>query len=308
MSPRDITRRELLGSTLSLSALAAVSSCRAGGGEGGPELFDISLAQWSNHRGLREGGMTNLDWISSVRECYDLRAVEFVNQFFFDKARDHAYLGEMKQRAADGGVRMLLIMCDGEGALAAQDDAERAQAIENHRKWVEAAGFLGCHSIRVNAAGSGEADEMARRAADSLVQLADHGEAYGVSVIVENHGGRSSDGSWLAGVMRLAGDPRVGTLPDFGNFHLGNGEWYDRYEGVAELMPFAKAVSAKSNEFDEEGNEVGTDYRRMLGIVRDSGYRGWIGIEYEGSAHSEEDGIRLTRDLLRRVRAEMLES
>jgi len=267
--------------------------------------FEVSLAQWSNHKSLRAGEQSNLEWITNARARYDLGAVEFVNSFFKDKARDEVYLDEMKQRAADADVSMLLIMIDGEGALAHQDAPQRSKAVENHKRWIEAAGHLGCHSIRVNAAGGGDAQEMMQRAADSLVQLADYGEPYGVSVIVENHGGRSSNGAWLAGVMRTADDSRVGTLPDFGNFDMGGGEQYDRYLGVTELMPFAKAVSAKSHDFDEAGDETSTDYRRMLGIVKAAGYSGYIGIEFEGGEHSEDEGIILTRDLLTRIRAEL---
>jgi sugar phosphate isomerase/epimerase len=196
-------------------------------------------------------------------------------------------------------------MCDGEGQLGDEDRDARRAAVRNHYRWIAAASFLGCHSIRVNAAGGGPPEETAKRAADSLHQLAEYGDPYGISVIVENHGGSSSNGAWLAGVMRLADHSGVGTLPDFGNFHLGNDQWYDRYQGVSELMPFAKAVSAKSHEFDEAGDEVRTDYRRMLKIVLDSGYRGWVGVEYEGDKHSEEEGIQLTKALLERVREEL---
>lgn len=300
------TRRELLAGAAGLTSLSValpLSTSEAPEEPTSP-TFEISLAQWSNHRALF-GGLSNLDWISSVRDKYDVHAVEFVNAFFKEKAHDWGYLGEMKLRALDGGVRMLLIMVDGEGALAAEDDAERAAAVRAHHKWIVAASYLGCHSIRVNAAGSGEAAEMKKRAADSLVQLAEFADPYDVNVIVENHGGRSSDGAWLAGVMKLAGHPRVGTLPDFGNFRIQDDQWYDRYLGVAELMPFAKAVSAKSHEFDEAGDEVHTDYRRMLKLVLEAGYHGYVGIEYEGTEHSEDEGILLTRDLLRRVREEL---
>ncbi|MFT5689540.1 MAG: L-ribulose-5-phosphate 3-epimerase [Planctomycetota bacterium] len=143
------------------------------------------------------------------------------------------------------------------------------------------------------------------RAADSLNQLGRIGEQYGVNVIVENHGGLSSNGAWLASVMRKADHPRVGTLPDFGNFRLQGDEWYDRYRGVRELMPYAKAVSAKSHDFDEAGNETGTDYRKMLPIVLDAGYRGFMGIEYEGGGLSEADGIMATKRLLETVRTEL---
>jgi sugar phosphate isomerase/epimerase len=300
------TRREALRAATGLGALALTSRLAPlASAEDAEPWFRISLAQWSNHRALGRDGRDNLEWISRVRQKYEIEAVEFVNQFFPDRARDWDYLGEMKRRAADAGVRMLLIMIDGEGALAAEDPAARRAAIENHRKWVIAASYLGCHSIRVNAAGSGDPAEMQKRAADSLVTLAEYGAPYGVSVIVENHGGWSSNGEWLAGVMKLAGHEGVGTLPDFGNFRMGGGREYDRYQGVEELMPYAKAVSAKSHAFGPDGTETSTDYLRMLRIVKESGYRGFVGVEYEGGGHSEDEGIALTRDLLRRVRTEL---
>ncbi len=266
--------------------------------------FQISLAQWSLHLALKAGELDNLDFAKKTREDFGIEAVEYVNSFFKPKATDFDYLTEMKTRAADHGVRSLLIMIDGEGDLAAENAGARTQAIANHYKWIVAAAYLGCHSIRVNAAGGGAADEMMKRAADSLVTLADFGKQYDISVIVENHGGLSSDGSWLSGVMRTADHPGVGTLPDFGNFDLGGGRQYDRYKGIEELMPHAKAVSAKSHEFDEQGNEVHTDFERMLAIVKAAGYRGWIGVEYEGSERSEDEGILLTKKLLERVRGE----
>jgi sugar phosphate isomerase/epimerase len=196
-------------------------------------------------------------------------------------------------------------MCDGEGALGDPDEAKRTEAVENHHKWVEAAKFLGCHSIRVNAQSGGPRDEQVKLAADGLRRLAEYGDSHGINVIVENHGGLSSDGSWLAEVMRTVDHPRCGTLPDFGNFQVSEGKWYDRYKGVEELMPFAKGVSAKSHEFDADGNEVRTDYRKMLKIVLDSGYKGHIGIEWEGDEPGEHEGIMLTKRLLEKVREEM---
>lgn len=268
--------------------------------------FEISLAQWSQHRALRAGDLDNLEFAARAKKDFDISAVEYVNSFFKDKAEDREYLGKMKQNAEDAGVQSLLIMVDGEGQLAHENDAERLKAVSNHKKWIEAAAFLGCHSIRVNAAGGGD-DPVAKqeRAAESLKMLAEMGKESGISVIVENHGGDSSNGEWLAGVMKHADHEGVGTLPDFGNFHMGGGEWYDRYKGVEELMPYAKAVSAKSHEFDEEGNETKTDYRRMMKIVLDAGYSGFVGIEYEGSVHTEHEGILATKRLLERVRDEL---
>jgi sugar phosphate isomerase/epimerase len=296
-------RRELLAGATRAGALLALSPSALSTPRPQAEhrSFSISLAEWSLHRALQAGELEHLDFAKTARSL-GIGAVEYVNSFFKDRAGDEAYLADMRRRAADEGVQSLLIMVDGEGALAGSDEAERGQALENHHRWVDAAAALGCHSIRVNAAGDGPREEHAARAAESLVKLAEYAAPVGLNILVENHGGPSSDGAWLAGVMRLADHPRVGTLPDFGNFHLGEGAWYDRYKGVAELMPWARAVSAKSHEFDEEGRETRTDYRRMLGVVLDAGYRGWIGVEYEGSKQGELEGIKLTRELLERVR------
>jgi len=270
-------------------------------------LFHISLAEWSLHRALAAGALDHLDFPVVTRRDYGLEAVEYVNTFFKDKATDRDYLGELRTRAADYGVRSLLIMCDGEGAIGDPDPGARKRTIENHHRWVEAAAFLGCHSIRVNAQSAGTPDEQRACVVDGLRRLTDFGATHGVNVIVENHGGISSNGGWLAGVIRAVNHPCCGTLPDFGNFQTGPDEWYDRYQGVAELMPFAKAVSAKSHDFDEAGNERHTDYERMLRIVLGAGYHGFVGIEYEGAELSEPDGIRATLGLLQRVRTSLAE-
>lgn len=292
-------RREFL----SLVAAAALPTVQS------KPLYSISLAEWSFHRALRDGSMKHLDFASVARRDYDLDAIEYVNAFFFDKARDTAYLAEMKSRADGEGVQSLLIMCDNEGALGDEDDAARTAAVTNHHKWVEAAKALGCHSIRVNAQSSPELDpiEQQKLAADGLRRVCEFADPHGIDVIVENHGGVSSNGAWLAGVMERVDHPRVGTLPDFGNFMVSREpeEWYDRYRGVEELMPYAKAVSAKSHDFDASGNETRTDYDRMLRIVLDAGYRGYVGIEYEGDALGEADGVRKTRDLLLRLRDDL---
>ena len=237
--------------------------------------FRISLAQWSLHRALHSKKLEHLDFAKVTREDYGLDAIEYVNSFFKSKAKDAKYLAEMNRRAKDHGVKQLLIMIDGEGRLGDPDEAARARAIERHLPWLDAAKTLGCHSIRVNAASAGEYSEQLALAADGLRRLSEAGEERGLNVIVENHGGLSSSGAWLAAVMKRVDHPRCGTLPDFGNFHMGDGHWYDRYQGVKELMPYAKAVSAKSHAFDEKGRETKTDYRKMLKIVQDAGYRGY---------------------------------
>jgi sugar phosphate isomerase/epimerase len=264
-------------------------------------LFKISLAEWSLHRTLFGGKLSNMEFPEFAQSQFGINAVEYVNQFFKDKAKDQKYLGELKQRTGDNGIRNVLIMCDGEGHLGDADAKRRKKAVENHYRWVDAAKFLGCHSIRVNAHSEGSPDEQRDRAADGLRQLSEFAAKKDINVIVENHGGLSSNGQWLASVMKQVGLPNCGTLPDFGNFH-----GYDRYKGVRETMPYAKGVSAKTHEFDAQGNEVHTDYLKMMKIVLDAGYHGYVGIEWEGGKPSEVEGIKLTKALLERVREQLV--
>ncbi len=281
-------------------ALSGFGSTLLSGADNLP--FKISLAEWSLHRALHSKKIDHLDFISLTRTEFGLDAVEYVNSFFFDKAQDQKYLNEMKTRADDHNVKSLLIMCDNEGNLGDPDENKRNQAVENHYKWAEAAKFLGCHSIRVNARSEGSWDDQIELAADGLRRLNEFGDSIGINTIVENHGGLSSNGKWLSAVMERVDHSRVGTLPDFGNFRIQSDEWYDRYQGMKELMPYAKAVSAKSHEFDKKGNETGSDFYRIMNIVLDAGYKGYVGIEYEGNVHTEMEGIRLTNDLLKKIR------
>ncbi len=328
------TRRDFLKTSAVLGAGAA--TCAAASAQRSP--FKISLAQWSMHRAIMAGDLDNLDLVKLTRDKFGIDAVEYSNRFFSvgDRYKDklgfqpkpQSYLAEMKKRAADVGVSNLLIMCDGVGKLGDPDPERRKNAVEGHFAWCDAAKFLGCHSIRVNARSqdSLQAGEQKRLCVDGLRRLSEHAAPMGLSVIVENHGGLSSDGAWLADVMKTVGYYNCGTLPDFGNFYLVKnrgkkeqyekakalfsgrktqenefGLEYDRYQGMRDLMPFAKGVSAKSHDFDKAGNEIHTDYTRVMKIVKDSGYAGYIGIEYEGSNLSELEGIGKTKRLLERV-------
>lgn len=292
-------RREFLGIAASLAASPVLAQRQK------EPLFKISLAQWSLHRAFGRGVPATrdpMDFAKIAHSEFEIDAVEYVNIFYKDKIADRGFAAELKKRSDDYGVRNVLIMCDGEGDLGDPDDKKRQKAVENHHKWLELAKHLGCHSIRVNAQSDKKLkpEEQAKLAADGLRKLCEDGATFGLNVIVENHGGLSSNGEWLVGVMKRVAHERAGTLPDFGNF-----KEYDRYKGVAEMMPFAKGVSAKSHEFDSAGNETKTDYRRMMKIVVDAGYRSFVGIEFEGDKHSEPEGIRLTKKLLERIRQEM---
>lgn len=278
-------------------------------------FFEIGLAQWSLNKSLKSGKIDNLDFARIAREKFDIGIVEYVNQFFINKAKDKKYLSEMLNISNDNGIVNNLIMIDSEGNLGDTNNRRRNKAINNHKKWIEAAKFLGCSHIRVNAAGDGSEQEVSKNASESLAALGEFSVDYDINVIVENHGGYSSNAKWLVEVIKDAGLKNVGTLPDFGNFCIrstpkdlsdwgattsGCAEEYDRYLGVEELLPYALSVSAKSNDFDSDGNCIETDFSRMVNIIKNSDYRGYISIEYEGSNYSEEEGIRLTKSLLER--------
>jgi len=291
------SRRHFLATaTAGLGAAAALTNLPVFGQDAKPKPFKISLAQWSLHKKIGQKKLDNLDFAKEAKEKFGIEAVEYVNQFFKDKAKDETYLAEMKKRTSDLGVTNVLIMVDGEGDLGDIDEQKRTKTVENHYKWVDAAKYLGCHSIRVNAGTKANYEEGKKLAADGLRRLSEYAKPLNMNVIVENHGGLSSNGKWLSETIRLTGMSNCGTLPDFGNFYD-----YDRYQGVADLMPLAKAVSAKSYDFDAEGNDTKIDFVKMMKIVLDAGYHGYVGIEYEGSKMSEDDGIMATKKLLEKI-------
>jgi len=280
-------------------------------------FFKISLAEWSLYRTLFSRQLDHLDFPFYAKEKFGIDAVEYVNQFFMERAKDRNYLSEMKMRCDDHGITSVLIMCDLEGDLGDSVENKRRAAVENHYKWVEAANFLGCHAIRVNAAGSGSREEIHHQVVKSLRELATFAHDFGISVIVENHGGYSSDGAWLKHVMNEVALPNCGTLPDVGNFCIKQRvpaeptvedyltaeclEEYDRYQGLHELMPYAKGVSAKTYDFDDHGAETSIDYQRVLREVSNAGFSGYIGIEYEGHRLPADEGILKTKALLERI-------
>lgn len=303
---KNTSRRNFIRTATAATAGSFIVTPALAGMAAKKSSFKISLAEWSLHKTLFANEMTNLDFPKVAAEM-GIRGLEYVNQFFKDKAKDTSYLAELKKICKNEGVESVLIMCDGEGMVGHPEKAEREKTLENHKRWIDAAKYLGCHSIRVNAASQGSYEEQQKLAADGLRMLAEYGNTKKINILVENHGGLSSNGDWLAGVMKLADHKRVGTLPDFGNFIINRqtGEAFDRYKGMELLMPYAKGVSAKSNDFDEQGNEIHSDFYRIMEIVEDAGYKGWVGIEYEGSKLSEREGILATKKLLEKVFAQM---
>ncbi len=278
-------------------------------------FFKLSLAQWSLNKAVREEGQSPLDFAQRASEL-GYEGIEYVSQLYLkelEKDKDpkiamEKLLKTLKEKSETYNVTNVLIMVDREGDLANLDEKERAQTVENHKKWVDAAQFLGCHSIRVNAHGVGTYEEVAEAAVKGLTELSTYAATKGINVLVENHGGYTSNGQWLSEVMAKVNMPNCGTLPDFGNFCMTEGygsinskeceDAYDIYKGVTELMPYAKAVSAKAYDFDENGGQAKIDFVKMLQIVKDAGYTGFIGVEYEGSNLSEIDGINATKALL----------
>jgi sugar phosphate isomerase/epimerase len=290
--------------------------------EANSPFFKMSLAQWSLHKAIREGGMSPLDFAQKASEL-GFEGIEYVSQLYSEElkkdddpkvAMDNL-LKILKEKSETYKVKNVLIMVDNEGHIAALDDEERAKTVENHKKWVDAAKYLGCHSIRVNAHGEGSAEEVADAAVKGLTALSTYAATQGINVLVENHGGYTSNGQWLSDVMARVNMPNCGTLPDFGNFCMTEGygsinseeceDPYDIYKGVKELMVYAKAVSAKSYDFDSDGKQPKIDYVRMLKIVKDAGYHGFIGVEYEGDNLSEIEGINATKKLLLSAAAEI---
>ena len=267
--------------------------------------FQISLAQWSLHKTLQAGQLDNLDFPLKAKKDFGINIVEYVSPFFKKQEKNTSYLQDLKKRTSDNGITNHLIMVDGEGNLGDTDATKRNQAVENHYKWIDAAKYLGCKTIRVNAAGRGTAAEVQKAAIEGLSKLSAYGQQNKINVIIENHGGYSSNGEWLAGVMKGVNNKYCGTLPDFGNFRISQSETYDRYKGVQELLPYAKGVSAKSYDFDASGNETTIDYPRMFKLIKDAKWKGIVGIEYEGSRLSEDEGIKATKALLDRISSEM---
>lgn len=278
--------------------------------------IEISLAEWSLQRSIRAGKFTHLDFAAKAKEEYGISTVEYVNGLFGNSKTDFkeagqnpAYLKEMLTRSKDAGVTNHLIMVDEEGSLAGIDEKERLQAVDDHKKWIEAAKFLECKTVRVNLYGKGTTERKKAASIDSLDRLGEFAGTMGLNIVVENHGSDSSKGFWLAAIMKEVGRNNVGTLPDFGNFCITHPwgttqsqceEQYDRYKGIEELLPFAKGVSAKAYDFDANGEQPKMDYKRLIGLVKQSGFIGYIGVEYEGFNQPEEEGIRNTIKLLKR--------
>lgn len=303
MKRRTFIWNSVMGAT-ALAATPLIASTAS------QKALQISLAQWSLHRSINDGILDPVDFASIAMEKYKIDAVEYVNSFYLDRATDEKFWNQMKSHSADAGVKNLVLMVDDEGDLGTANEKERKKSVENHYKWVHAARILGCHTMRVNAFGDSDREIYRASIMDGMAMLADYAAKLKINIVIENHGLFSSDAALIAGIIKEVNRPNFGALPDFGNWCL-SAKWgttqgecdkvYDRYKGLAELLPYAKAVSAKSYNFNEKGEDTKIDYFKMMKIVKESDYNGYIGIEYEGMEKGEHEGILITKKLMKKA-------
>ena len=296
---RIITRRSFIRSAMAAGGAAAVSPVFSMAQQMKKYDFKISLAAWSIQPWFNKT-WTNLDLPRIVREEFDLDGLEFVNFFF--TLPSYAYLKDLKQRADDYGVKLVLIMCSEEGDMSHNEKKEREIAIRQHHKWVDIAWFLNCHAIRGDARTQtpGSNEERVKRCAESYYSLCEYADQAGINVTVENHGGFSSIPEYFVMLAKEVNHPRFGLLPDYGNFNESS---MDRYKALEMAMPYAKAVSVKCRDFDENGKHEAWDLDRMIQITFNAGYRGFMGIEAGSKERRHYDNVRACRDLLRKYKA-----
>ena len=301
---------------------------RTGPEQGEEKLFTISLSQWGFHRAIFGnaqddyekfiqtlhtnpdavllGDMDPRDIVVRAREL-GVGVVDLVNILWFGHGNDRPWLRDFKTLAANEGVEFGVLMCDETGKLGATERADRSDSVAKHAEWMETAVELGCPFIRVNPYGDGNYLEQCQRCSESLHRLGEMSASFGLEILVENHGHPGGNGAWMAMLMQMTGHPRVGIYADFDNFFMGG--WglvperrYDRLQGMLDLAPYTKAVSAKSHDFGDDGKETKIDFNQCLRTVLDKGFRGLVCAEFEGSRLSETEGARLTVELLRRER------
>lgn len=301
----ELNRREFLKATSILAMSGILMPSITNAFSLNKPFFEISLAQWSLHKSMFSGKLKNKEFPLKAKNDFGIDIVEYVSVFFQGQETDKNYLKDLRNLTKENGIQNHLIMVDGEGDLGDLNKTQRTKAVENHYKWVDAAKMLGCKTIRVNANGKGSANDVKDAVIEGLGKLTEYGAKAKINVIVENHGGYSSNGAWLASVMAGVNNPYCGTLPDFGNFKISEDETYDLYKGVEELLPYAKGISAKTFRFNEKGDEPDIDYFRLFNMIKKSGFKGVVGIEWEGNQLDEDKGILATKQLLERVQQQL---
>jgi len=314
--------------------------------------YKLSLAQFSLARYISQSGYDVYSFAETAHELgfqgLEYLSVAYKGGFFqpnsnFGLADAKKVAKESLKRSNDFGLKNLLIMVDGEGNLANIDRKYNDNSVENHKKWIDCASEMGCHSIRVNLDSDGSLDDWTNNSVESLNKLCEYAKSFGLNIIIENHttysgsGGESfaANPEYIINVIKKVDFENIGALPDFGNwcqsfkkrdrselisrFRDNNekddepkvkitssyfstcNKMYDIYEGVSKLLPYAKAVSAKVNSFDENGEDLDIDYTKMLKVIKDSNYSGYIGVEQQASFEDNIDpiqAINLTKELL----------
>lgn len=305
-------RRTFIKKTTLAATAISMPAFYACGDKSENNMPNISLAQWSLNRAFFGKTLNPVQFANIAKNDYGISAIEYVNQFYTDKATDEKFWIEMAKRASEAGVESLIMMVDEEEKLGDLDADKRKKAVEDHYKWVNAAKILGCHSIRVNAFGDGSLEELKSSLTDGLGQLTEYAAKEKINVILENHGLHTSNADFMVDIIKEVNNPFLGTLPDFGNWCLG-AEWgstqtiknctdiYPPSEGLSKFLPYAKGVSAKSYAFDSNGNETVIEYQKLLSMVKKSDFDGHIGIEFEGENMEEPAGIKATKALIERV-------
>ena len=301
----NYSRRKFLKNTFSVYSTTLLA----------PNLFannidksklDIGLQMYSFAPLIMQGKFDLLGFPDLVKNTYGINGAEYWSIPFMGRENDKDFLNDIKRRSDDNGVDNLIILVDdidiktmqSGPSLASSNKNDRDTAIDYHKKWIDVAKEIGCHSIRVNLK-SDESDnkKILDNSSESISRLIEFSKQDNISIVIENHGGITADADWLVSLIKNVDNKYVGTLPDFGdyNFCVDRGalnfddigkvckNQYDKYLGVKKLMPYAKGVSAKSHEFGKDGEELSTNYSRMIKIISESNYKGYITIEYEGA-------------------------
>jgi L-ribulose-5-phosphate 3-epimerase len=268
------SRRDLLGGAAAAAMAAFLTGTHST--HAAPASDEISLAAWSLVRSFRNGKWKLVDLPRICRENLGIGALEFVNQFFENPVLQ--YLQTVKRAGKQYEVKFVRIMVDGEGEMAAVEKKDRLASARAHRKWVDIAYELGCADIRCNMRG-GTPDwkndkDLVKRAAEAFNDLLEYARPANIDILIENHGGASSDPDTLVAVMKAVNNPHFGTLPDYGNVNLGD----DRYEVMRKILPYAKGVSVKA-AWTADGNNVFGDLEKLIKITQESGFHGFWGIE-----------------------------
>jgi hypothetical protein len=279
---------------LGLPALANLRLC-AGvvNGQGATSAFKLSLNERSIAPAIESGLVDHLDFTRIAREELDIRAVDYVTSLFREKLHDESYLTEMNRRAAEFGVRNVLLIVENEGDLACEDNSQRKQSLKKHLSMIDVGQALGCSGVCVQPRGTGDSDEVAKRLVGSLQSLCEVGELRKINVMVSNRGISNISPEWLLRVVDAVGNTKCGIFSYFDGFkHL------NPTEGLEKVMPSSKGVCAVSKSTEDSRELHEKRFREMLEIVSNSGYRGYLSLEYQGN-QAGWDGIRSMRQVVK---------